>query len=252
MVDKISVTILTKNSQRYLVRCLNALTQFNEVLIVDNGSSDATLDIATGYPNVRILEHEFTGFGPLKNFAIKEAKNDWIFSVDSDEIVTPELISSIKKLDVKNRENIFIVKRLNHYRQKPIKCCGWFPDEVMRLFNRKFTSFNDAMVHESLIVPDKAEIVKLEGKLLHYPFDSIESLIAKMQSYSTLYAKGSDKPSSPTKAFFRATFAFFRNYLLQRGFLCGYEGLLISVSNATGVFYKYMKLYEKQHKKANH
>ena len=249
MVERISVTILTKNSERYLARCLDALAEFDEILIVDNGSSDATLEIAARYHNVRVVEHEFTGFGPLKNFAVKEAKNDWIFSVDSDEVATPKLIDSIKELSFKDIENIYTVERLNHYRQKPVKCCGWYPDEVMRLFNRRFTSFSDAMVHESLIVPNGAKIVKLEGELLHYPFDSVESLIAKMQSYSTLYAKGSDKPSSPAKAFFRATFAFFRNYILQRGFLCGYEGLLISVSNANGVFYKYMKLYEKRREK---
>ena len=249
MVERISVTILTKNSERYLAQCLNALAEFDEILIVDNGSSDATLDIAARYPNVRVVEHEFTGFGPLKNFAVKEAKNDWIFSVDSDEVATPKLIDSIKELSFKDIENIYTVERLNHYRQKPVKCCGWYPDEVMRLFNRRFTSFSDAMVHESLIVPDGAKIVKLKGELLHYPFDSVESLIAKMQNYSTLYAEGSDKPSSPAKAFFRAIFAFFKNYILQRGFLCGYEGLLISVSNANGVFYKYMKLYEKQRNK---
>ncbi len=249
MVERISVTILTKNSERYLARCLDALAEFDEILIVDNGSSDATLEIAARYHNVRVVEHEFTGFGPLKNFAVKEAKNDWIFSVDSDEVATPKLIDSIKELSFKDIENIYTVERLNHYRQKPVKCCGWYPDEVMRLFNRRFTSFSDAMVHESLIVPDGAKIVKLKGELLHYPFDSVESLIAKMQSYSTLYAEGSDKPSSPAKAFFRAAFAFFRNYILQRGFLCGYEGLLISVSNANGVFYKYMKLYERRREK---
>ncbi len=246
MVERISVTILTKDSERHLKSCLDALREFNEVLIVDNGSSDDTLKIAAGYPNVRIIEHEFTGFGPLKNFAIEQAKNDWIFSIDSDEVATEKLIESIKALDPAEKESIYTIGRLNHYGKKPIKCCGWYPDMVMRIFNRTHTRFSDTLVHESLIVPPGSREAVLEGELLHYPFESVESLIAKMQSYSTLYAMQSDKPSSPAKAFLRAAFAFFKNYFLQRGFLCGYEGLLISVSNANGVFYKYMKLYEKQ------
>jgi len=136
MVERISVTILTKNSERRLARCLDALREFDEVLIVDNGSSDDTLEIAAKYPNVRVLEHEFTGFGPLKNFAVKEAKNDWIFSVDSDEVATRELIESIKELDPEKMENIYSVERLNHYGNRPVKCCGWYPDIVMRIFNR--------------------------------------------------------------------------------------------------------------------
>lgn len=247
MVKRISVTILTKDSERYLARCLEALSEFDEVLIVDNGSNDDTLKIATRYPNVRVVEHEFTGFGPLKNFAAKEAKNDWIFSVDSDEVVTKELIESIKKLDPEKIESIYSIERLNHYKERPVKCCGWYPDRVTRIFNRNHTSFSDALVHESIMIPPGSKQNLLGGELLHYPFDSVESLIAKMQSYSSLYAEQSENmPSSPAKAFFRAAFSFFKNYILQRGFLCGYEGLLISVSNANGVFYKYMKLHEKK------
>jgi glycosyltransferase involved in cell wall biosynthesis len=246
VLRQISVTILTKNSERYLPRCLDALQEFKEVLIVDNGSTDRTLQIARNYPNVRIIEHEFIGFGPLKNFAAQQAEKDWIFSVDSDEVASPELIASIKKLDPEDSKKIYSIERLNHYRGKPITCCGWSPDRVTRIFNRKFTSFSNALVHETILRPPGSREVLLKGKLLHYPFDSVESLVNKMQNYSTLYAEQSHKTSSPAKAFWRATFSFFKNYFLQKGFLEGYEGLLISISNANGVFYKYMKLYEKQ------
>ncbi len=246
MVEKISVTILTKNSQKYLKESLNALKPFDEVIILDNGSTDSTLEIASSFDNVKIVEHEFIGFGPMKNLAAEFAKNDWIFSVDSDEIVSKELIDSIKMLNPKNIGHLYSVSRLNHYRKKAIKCCGWYPDVVTRLYNKNSARFSDAMVHESLQPQDGVKTIHLKGLIRHYPFDSVESLIAKMQSYSTLYATQNKKTSSPSKAFFRALFAFFKNYFLQRGFMCGYEGLLISVSNANGVFYKYMKLYEKQ------
>ena len=246
MVKQISITMLTKNSQKYLKQSLDSLKPFDEVIILDNGSTDATLKIASQYSNVKIIKHEFIGFGPLKNLALQKAKNDWILSIDSDEIVTPELIKSIEKLDPKKINRVYCINRINHYRGKAIKCCGWYPDIVMRLFNKKHTNFNDALVHESLIIHPDTQKKILKGAIKHYPFDSIESLIDKMQKYSSLYAKQSKKNSSLLKAFSRATFAFFKNYFLQRGFLCGYEGLLISVSNANGVFYKYMKLYEKQ------
>ncbi len=246
MVEKISVTILTKNSQKYIEECLNALKPFDEVIILDNGSTDSTLEIASWFDNVKIVEHEFIGFGPMKNLAAKFAKNEWIFSVDSDEIVSKELIDSIKMLNPKSKEYLYSVSRLNHYKRKPIKCCGWYPDIVTRIYNKKSARFSDAMVHESLQPQDGVKTIHINGLIRHYPFYSVESLLAKMQSYSTLYATQNQKPSSPSKAFFRALFAFFKNYFLQRGFLCGYEGLLISVSNANGVFYKYMKLFEKQ------
>ncbi len=245
MKNKISVTILTKDSQKYIKKCLESLKDFDEVIILDNGSSDDTIKIAKSFQNVKVIKHKFIGFGPLKNLAIKSAKNSWILSIDSDEIISSELLKEIKELDLMDENIIYEINRLNHYKKKPIKCCGWYPDRVLRLFNKNYTKFSDGLVHESLVVKENAKIKRLNGVLLHYPFDSVESLIDKMQKYSTLYAKESRKKSTPLKAFFRATFAFFKNYIIQRGFLCGAEGLLISISNANGVFYKYMKLYER-------
>ena len=246
MVDRISVVILTKNSHKYLKKCLDALIEFKEIVILDNGSSDDTIEIAKSYPNTRITQHKFIGFGPLKNLAVKYASFDWILSIDSDEIVTPELIEAIGNLDLTDFRNIYAVSRKNYYNGRLVKCCGWYPDIVNRLFNRNYTSFSNSMVHESLVIHPDTKKCLLNGAVLHYPFDNVESLINKMQSYSSLYARENKKSLSPAKAFWHGFFAFFKNYIIQKGIFCGYEGLLISVSNANGVFYKYMKLYEKQ------
>jgi glycosyltransferase involved in cell wall biosynthesis len=243
-MQKISVTILTKDSSRYLEEVLEALESFDEIIILDNGSSDDTIEIAKKFANVKVYEHEFIGFGPLKNLAIDYASNDWILSIDSDEIVSQTLVKEI--LSQKLEPNIvYSIPRDNYYNHKHMRCCGWEGDRVNRLFNKKMTSFNNNLVHESLIL-DKMSIKELNSTLVHYSFNSASQLIDKMQKYSTLYAKdyNGKKSSSPLKAFIRASFAFFKYYFLKKGFLNGYEGLVISVSNANGVFYKYIKLYE--------
>ncbi len=245
MLHTISVTILTKNSEKYLAHCLDALTGFDEVIVLDNGSTDSTMRIAAGYPNVRLIEHAFIGFGPLKNLAIRSARNDWILSVDSDEVVTTALLNELVAVDLADEHTVYSVARDNYYNGRLVRCCGWRPDRVMRLFCRRHTCFNDVQVHESLIVKPETRLRQLRSPLQHFPYASAAELVDKMQKYSTLYAEQSSKRSSPAKAFLRAIFAFVRNYFFQRGFLCGYEGLLISVSNATGVFFKYIKLYEK-------
>ncbi len=245
MVNKISVTILTKNSQKYIKECLQVLCGFDEIILLDNGSSDKTLTIAKQFKNVKIFENKFIGFGALKNLAIHYATNDWILSVDSDEILSKELVNEILNIKLENN-TIYSILRENYYNKQKIKCCGWQNDWVNRLFNKKHTHFNNKKVHESLIIHNNTKLKKLHYTFKHYSFEGVSQLLLKMDTYSTLYAqehKGK-KLSSPSKALFRSITSFIKNYFFQKGFLYGYEGLLISISNANGVFYKYMKLYE--------
>lgn len=249
MKNKISVTILTKNSEKYLSECLSALVDFDEVIILDNGSNDRTMDIARTFKNTVIHEHDFIGFGPLKQMAVSFSKNDWILSVDSDEVFTEKLVSEIMSLEL-NDTLIYSILRDNYYNKKLVKCCGWGNDYVHRLFNKQQTNFNNKQVHESVEVLGNMQLSKLDNTFKHYSFDSAAELLVKMDKYSTLYAQENNniKSSSPFKAFAKACFAFFKNYILQKGCLYGYEGLVISVSNANGVFYKYAKLFEENKK----
>jgi len=241
----VSVIILTKNSQRYIKSVLDSLEKFEEVLIIDNGSSDLTLQIASEYNNVKIFKEKFTGFGPLKNKALNFSKNDWVLFIDSDEIVKNEMIDEISKISFDKKNYIYSFLRDNYYKNTLIKCCGWENDYVMRVFNKKYTKFNDKLVHESLLIPSDAKIIKLKKGLKHFSFNSIDELIDKMQLYSTLYAKENNKQISLFKPVISSIFKFIKNYFFQKGFLYGYKGLVISVSNANGVFYKYLKLYER-------
>lgn len=241
----ISVTMLTKNSSRYIEACLSSLVDFDEVVVLDNGSTDDTLEIAQRFANVKIFTSEFIGFGPLKNLAQTHASHDWILSIDSDEVLTPELRQAIQNTTF-DEQYVYGFNRLNHFKGQPVHCCGWDKDTVKRIYNKTRTQFDNAQVHESIQMQGLT-LTTIRGNLLHYSYDSIEELIDKLQKYSTLWAEQNyhKKTSSMFKAVYRSLFAFLKNYILQKGILHGGIGLLISVCAAFGVFAKYAKLKDK-------
>jgi glycosyltransferase involved in cell wall biosynthesis len=243
-MNKITVTILTKNSSKYLRKVLDALTQFDEVLIFDNGSKDNSLAVAKEYPNVNIIEGEFEGFGPTHNRASSLAKNNWILSIDSDEVVTPEMSKEVLTAMLED-DCAYSFPRHNFFNERWIRWCGWYPDRQVRLYNRTMTKFTDAQVHEAIIV-DNLRSISFESPIIHYSYETISDFLSKMQSYSTLFAAQNcgKKKSSPMIAMSHGMFAFFKSYILKRGILGGYEGFVISSYNAHTAFYKYLKLYE--------
>jgi len=240
----ISVTILTKNSEKYLNEVLSALSLFDEVLIFDNGSTDGTLALAEKFSNVVIHQGIFQGFGPTHNLASSLAKHDWILSIDSDEVVTPELAEEIKHTTL-SAACVYTFPRHNYFNGKFIKWCGWYPDRQVRLYNRTQTAFCDAQVHEAVQIRNLTKI-QLKSPLKHYSYESITDFLTKMQAYSELFAiqNQGKKSSSICKAISHGFFAFFKSYILKRGFMGGYEGFVISTYNANTAFYKYLKLRE--------
>ncbi|ECV5918645.1 glycosyltransferase family 2 protein [Campylobacter coli] len=252
-LKQISVIIIVKNAEQTLLECLNSLKDFDEIILLNNESTDNTLNIANefkkDFANLHIYHSAFIGFGALKNLALSYAKNDWILSIDADEVLENECIKELKNLELQE-DNIIALSRKNLYKGEWIKACGWSPDYVLRIFNKNFTRFNDNLVHESLVLPSNVKKIHLKNGLRHYAFRDISHLIDKMQYYSSLWAKQNiHKKSGVLKANLRAFWTFFRNYFLKNGFLYGYEGFTISVCNALGTFFKYMKLYELQKQK---
>lgn len=240
--QKITVCILAKNAEQTIQATLDSVQSFPEVLIFDTGSTDSTLTIASKYPNVTIHQSPFIGFGPLRNAIAACAKNDWIFALDSDEIISPSLKSEINQLSL-SQAFAYVVPRHNFYNGKRIRGCGWSPDRVARLYHRNHNQFSEAFVHESIQTNHR---INLKSPLLHTPYRSTEDFLAKMQHYSTLFAqqyKGK-RTSSFTKALGHGIFAFFRSYVLKHGILDGSEGFTISLYNANTAFYKYLKLSE--------
>lgn len=243
----ISAVILVKNAEKTIAECLESLSAFGEVVLLDNGSTDATLDIAAKYPNVKIFhEPNFCGFGKMKNIALSKATNDWILSIDSDEVIMPEIVSQINAMQL-NDNTVVALSRLNYYGDRCMKCCGWYPDYVWRIFNRKYTCFNENIVHEGVETKPDTQKVYIKDAIKHYAADSMESIIQKMNRYTTLSAQEkhkNGKKASVIGAIFRFIHTFNMNYFFRRGIFYGYKGFVVSLLNASGSFYRHMKLYE--------
>jgi glycosyltransferase involved in cell wall biosynthesis len=239
----ISAVVLTKNNENTIKKTLESLKFFDDVVVYDNGSSDKTISIAKSFNNVTLIEGTFNGFGPTRNQAIAYSSNNWILSLDADEVLSTELIESLKSVEL-NDGFIYKILRTNYYKQTKIKHC-WGDDIIVRLFNKEKTSFCDNYVHE-FVKNDGFEEIILNGPVEHYPYFNMTDFIIKLDRYSTLFAEENvgKKSSSPLKAILNAKFSFFKTYFLKRGFLDGYAGLVISFSHMATNFYKYMKLYE--------
>lgn len=242
----VSVTMMMKNGEHYLSQCLSALQDFAEIVILDNGSTDNSMEIAKGFPNVKLYQGEFVGFGAMKNDVASRATNDWILNIDCDEILTSELVEEIRQLDFNQFNTAYAINRINHYRGRPIKTCGWYPDFVKRLYNRTTVRFNDRRVHEDLEISSSVQLQRLKHSFKHFSFDGAEGMINKMNKYTTCYAEQhcGKKSSSVVVAILHGLSAFLKSYILRRGFLDGGDGFVISVGNAIGSYYKYIKLRE--------
>ena len=245
----LSIAINVKNGEKHIARCLSALSRFEDVVLLDNFSTDKTLAIAMSYSNVRVFQHDFCGMGNIRNMVANFAKYDWVFFVDIDEIVSEDLVGTL--LTTKFEDGcIYSVIRHNFYDNCFIHTSSWGNDWVFRIYNRKQTKFIHE-VHESLADNGLKRKKINGGYLYHFPYENVSQLIDKMQFYSTLYAKqhyGMKHPplySIPL----RALIMFFKCYIFKRGFLQGYEGLVISSYNAIGVFSKYIKLYELRYRR---
>lgn len=240
----VSAVMIVKNGARTIAKTLESLREFDDVVVYDNGSTDGTQEIAKDFPNVHLIEGNFDGFGPTKNRAASFAKHDWVLIIDSDEVVDEELMNALKT-DVLDPNAIYIVNFLAYYKEIPIRHCGWNNQKIRRLYNKSVTRFNDNFVHEN-IMDEGMKKLPIAGNMKHYSYMSISDFIVKLDRYSTLFATDNvgKKSSSPAKAFFNGLYSFFRTYVLKRGFLDGYAGLIIAFSHMATNFYKYIKLYE--------
>jgi len=241
---KLSVIIITKNEAANIRACLESVAWADEIIVVDAGSSDATAEICRE-SGAKVYVHDWPGFGVQKNRALGYATNEWVFSIDADERVTPELRTAIET--VLRKENgtcpAYRISRLSSYCGRFMRHSGWYPDRIVRLFKRDAARFSDDLVHERLLI--EGDVGQLDGELLHYAFDNLEEVLRKVNQYSSagaqmMHQRG--RQASLSGAVLRGLWSFLRTYILRGGFLDGREGFMLAVSNAEGTYYRYLKL----------
>ena len=242
-ITNISCVLIAKNAQATLKATLESLKEFEDVVLYSNNSTDETDSIAKSFSNVNLVNGNFIGFGPTKNCAATYAKNKWILSLDADEVLSEEFISTLQELTLQDN-TLYSISRENYYKKRVVKHC-WGKDIIVRLYKSTQTSFTDKLVHES-IISDTFEVKNIPALIKHYPYSTISDFIVKLDRYSSIYAEDNvgKKSSSPSKAFFNGLFSFFKTYIIKGGFLDGYAGLVIAFSHMATNFYKYIKLYE--------
>jgi glycosyltransferase involved in cell wall biosynthesis len=242
----LSAVIITHNEERNICRCINSLHDLvSEVVVVDSFSNDKTKEICLGFSKVRFIEHHFEGHIQQKNFALDQAQNDVVLSLDADEALSDALRDSIKKIDFLNLAPAYSFNRLSNYCGQWIRHGSWYPDVKLRLFNRRMVRWKGVNPHDKAELLKGGKVVHLKGDLLHYTFSSIEEHIQKLDYFSNLAAKAYLEKGR-TASFFnlriRPPFAFFRDYVLRMGFLDGHNGFVIARNTAQYTFDKYSKL----------
>ena len=251
----LTAVIITKNEASNISRCLTSLQSVaEEVLVIDSGSTDDTVTVARQL-GARVITSEWKGYALTKNFGNDLASNDWILSIDADEVISPELATEILQLKLTAGE-AYAFNRLNNFFGQWIKHSGWFPDWKTRIFDRRNAYWVGAHVHEKLKFSESVQTKKMKGLLYHYSYQSHEDHWNRIELYSSLSAAelfASRAKPSWLKQKGGPAFRFFKTYLLNKGFLDGRAGWIISKRAARTVALKYEKLnqlYEK-HKNAN-
>lgn len=243
MMTPISVFIIAFNEDKIIEKCLQKLTWADEIIVVDSGSTDNTVEICKKY-GARVVYKKFENFGLQKQFALNQTKNDWVLSLDADEILSDELINEIQKLDLCH-VNGYLVPRTHVFLNKVFNFGSENKKPILRLFNKNYGKFTDSKVHEVIEVEGKIDLLKNE--MLHYTVFDISTAIQKQVKYALLSGEilhEKNKKPSLLKTVFKFKFDFLRFYFFQRNFLNGYEGFVWSMFSAFGGFLKYAKLKE--------
>ncbi|HYV06550.1 MAG TPA: glycosyltransferase family 2 protein [Blastocatellia bacterium] len=246
---KISATVITFNEEHNIAEALESLAWADEIIVVDRESTDQTVEIARRFTD-RVFVREWQGYSAQKNFAAEQAQNDWIFSLDADERVSPELAGEIQKLKqaADPEASGFEMSRLTFYLGRWIRHSGWYPDRKLRLYDRRRAGWRGDYVHESLEV--KGRVERLAGNILHFTVRSASEHHARLDRYTSLAAKqaqANGKHGSFFSIVFSPPAAFVRSYILRLGFLDGRQGFIIARFAAHYAFLKNLKLWEMKH-----
>lgn len=238
----LSVIVICKNEEAHIARCLKSVDFADEIIVLDSGSTDNTVQIAKKYTS-HVYLADWQGYGVQKQRALVKATRQWVLNLDADEFLSDSLRQKIQQIIAEDHFDAYRVPIKMHFYNKALNYSS-SPKRHVRLFKREGAAFSDDIVHEKIILPQSAKIGRLRQPILHYSFKDVSHFLYKMNKYSSYSAKiriEKQKKSSLTHAIFSSFWMFFRSYVLQRGFLDGNEGFLMAVFNAHGAFYRGVK-----------
>jgi glycosyltransferase involved in cell wall biosynthesis len=241
----LSVIVIARDEEASIGRTLASVAFADEIVVVDSGSSDRTVDIARSHGAKVTVTADWPGFGPQKNRALELATGDWVLSLDADEWLSEKSAAEIRSAIAAAKPAVvaYRLPRRSSFCGRFLRHSGWWPDYVVRLFRRERGRFSDDIVHERLIV--EGAPATLAEPILHETFVDLEDLIAKMNRYSTASAmqlSREGKTAGLGEAIAHALWAFVRTYILRAGFLDGREGFMLAWATAEGTYYRYAKL----------
>jgi len=246
-MQKISAVIICKNEEDEIGRCLQSLHGLtDDIVVLDNGSTDDTKNIVRK-AGVRLVEESWEGFGATKNKATRIAKYNWVLNLDADESIDEELKKSLLDLSLNNEAEVFELKFRNFFGNKYLRFGEWGGDRHLRLFNRNKVSWNEAIVHEGLLMPPGTKIKKLKGFILHYTVKDVIEFADKMLRYALLNAEKyaeMGKKSSWLNVYGAPVFSFLKYYIFKLGFLDGWAGYVCAKMTSYYTFIKYARLSE--------
>ncbi len=245
----LSVAIITMNEADRLTACVASVHFADDIVVVDSGSSDGTRDIARSL-GCAVFEHPFSGFARQKQYAVDQCRHDWVLLLDADERLPPPAAEGIRRELADARADVaaFSFLRRNYLHGRWIRHCGWWPDSVVRLVRRQRGAFSETTVHERWIAD--GPVAPLPYYIDHYSFRDYAEMMAKLQHYSSLAAREMMARKEKVNCWsplLHGGWTFFSVYFLKLGFLCGLDGLIISLLNAGGSFMKYAKYWEMIH-----
>jgi glycosyltransferase involved in cell wall biosynthesis len=243
---KLSATVITRDEERNIARCLAALDFADEIVVVDSGSSDRTVELARQYTD-KVLVNPWPGHKQQKNFAIDISSGDWILSVDADEEITPGLRADIlaaREAGFAGVDGYFIPRR-SLFLGRWIAHCGWYPDYHLRLFRKDRGRFGGQNPHDKVELDGRT--ARFANPMRHYTYPTLESYLERLNSYTSIAARelaGRGTRFRLRQVLLSPAATFCKMYLLKAGFLDGMEGVLLSILSAYYVFVKYLKLWE--------
>ena len=244
----VTAIIPCKNEEATIAEAINSVSWADEILVVDSYSTDRTVLIAKEL-GIKVLQRPFDTHARQKNWAIAQAKHNWIFILDADERVPAALAAEIKTIlqTAEPAKAAYWIRRENYFMGKQVRYCGWQYDRVIRLFRKDIGRYPEVQVHEE--ISTTGEVGTLQNKLIHHTYRGQRQYLDKWDQYTWLSAKDrSNKVKQVTLYHLgvKPVIRFFRHYIWFRGFLDGKVGFIISYMAAVSVFMRYLKLWRLQ------